>query len=134
MVRERSRVARADVGHAEPIDEELRELERPGGDTVGVRRVLGDVRADVGGAGARRGDDELVAGEGRDEPLGECLGDVRVAGVQVQLAAAGLLARESDLDAEPLEQRDGRAPDGGVQRVGEARDEERDAHGDDNNR
>ena len=77
---------------------------------------------------------QLVAGERRDEPLGECLGDVRVAGVQVQLAAAGLLARESDLDAEPLEQRDGRAPDGGIQRVGEARDEERDAHGGDNNR
>ena len=102
--------------------------------TPSVARVRPDVRPHVGGARARGSDDELEAGEHLDEPLREARRDIGVAGVQVQLAAAGLLPREDDLDSQPLEQRHGRAPDGGIERVREARDEESDAHGREPNR
>ena len=113
---------------AEPVDEELRELERPRRDAVGIVGVLGDVRPDVRGAGPGRRHDGVEAGEHLDEPLRERRRDVRMTRVQVELPAAGLRARERDLDAEPLEKRDGGAPDGRLQRVRQAGDEERHAH------
>ena len=82
------------VGYAEPVHEQLGELEH-----VCVAVVLAH------GPDARRrgGDDDVVVAEDRREPAGERVGFLDIAAVQVQLPAAGLLGRDDDLVAEPFE-------------------------------
>ena len=107
------REVRADVGDAEDIGEERRQVVHPGdqpSDVAGERRVsFGQHRvvlAHHGGAGRRRGDDRLIAGEGSREAAGHRHRLAPVAGVEVHLPAAGLARREVDLVPEPLEDRD----------------------------
>ena len=96
-----------------------------------LRRQLRDERVvatDHRGARPRRRDDHVVAGERVGEPLDERDAGVLVAGVEVHLAAAGLLGRELDLVAQPPQQAHDRPPDLRVQQVVVAGDEQRDAH------
>ena len=117
-VRER----RADVDHAELVDQELGQLEHP----IAHRR---DPLAHVRDAGRRRRDDRLVAREHAREARHQPARLVLVARVDVHLAAARLLQRELDLAAEPLEQLDHGPARRREQRVVEARDEKRDLIG-----
>ncbi len=82
------------------------------------------MRPDVRGAGAGRRHDRLVAVEDLDESSGQRPRLVHVAGVEVHLSAAGLLARELELDPGALEDPHRRPPDLRRERVGETRDEE----------
>ena len=128
------REVRADVLHAEDVDEQLAELvhARPdrrdlAGQPV-VLRQLGQARvavADHRGARSRRGDDRVVLAEHADEPARQRHGLQLVAGVRVHLPAAGLLLREDDLVPEPLEQPHHGLPRLREERVVEACDEER---------
>ena len=115
---DRVREVRADVGHAEDVDEELAQLvdlRRDRRDALrqarvdaAVGRQAGDERViatDHRRARARRRDDGVIAGERVDEPLDERDARVLVARVEVHLAAAGLLGRELDVVAEPPQQR-----------------------------
>jgi hypothetical protein len=52
-----------------------------------------------------------------------------VSSVEVHLPATGLGWRKDDFLSKPLKQRNGGAADVRVERIGEARDEEGDAHG-----
>ena len=121
-------VAGTDVRDSQAVDDELRELERPLRNAVRVGGVLEHVGADVRDARPRRGDDRVEACEDLDEARGERPRDIRVPRVQVQLSATGLCAREGDLDAQSLEQGHRRAADRRIERVGQAGDEQRDAH------
>ena len=107
-----------------PLDEELRELARPAGDAAVVVDELRDVPPHVCGARARRRHDRLEAVEDLDEPPGQEPCFVDVAGVEVHLAAARLLARELDLEPDAVEDPHRRAPDLRRERVRETRDEE----------
>ena len=130
-VRER----RADVLETEAADQQLAQLEDPrrelldlaleNGVALGERRVVLAHGAHARGGGSH---DDLGAGEHAHEPARQRPGLVPVAGVQVQLAAAGLLAPELDLVAEPLEHPHGGRAGLRRDRVGQARDEERDPH------
>src|SRR5439155_8336645 len=122
----------ADVLDAQHVDEELGQL-------LDARRDLADgaLQARVAGLGGddrvmaadhrgarRRGRDHGVEpGERRGEPLDERNAGVAIAGVEMHLAAAGLLLRKGDIDAEPTEQPDRRPPDLRIQQVVEAIDE-----------
>ena len=75
-----------------------------------------------------RRDDRVEGGERADVPLDQRQRLALVAGVHVHLTAAGLLVREDDLVAEPLEQPDGRLPDLREHGVRQAGDEQRDLH------
>ena len=68
--------------------------------------------------------DRLVAVEDLDESSSQAPCLVHVAGVEVHLPAAGLLAREFELDAGALEDAHRRTADLRRERVGETRDEE----------
>ena len=129
------REGRADVGDAQLVHEELRELEGPAGEVGGrgrVRRVLEEFRVELldhrhartGGA-----DDHLGAAEDLQGADRAAAGDVPLAGVEGGLAAARLLRAELDLVAEPLQHPDRGHADLGGQLVDETRDEEGDAHG-----
>ena len=130
-VRER----RPDVLEPEPLDEELAELTTRGTSAstcrskarvaLGKRRVELTHRPD---AGRRRSHDDLGVGEDADEAPRKLPGLAPVAGVEVQLPAAGLLRPELDGMAEPLEQAHDRLPASGADGVGQARDEQRDLH------
>ena len=115
------REGRADVLDAELRDEELRELE----DARSKHRTGLADHPDARRRGRHHGLEGL---EDPFEPRRELLRLVPVAAVRVQLAAAGLLFRELDLVAEPLEH----AHDGlrrlRKERVAEAGDEEADPH------
>ena len=110
------REVRADVGHAEHVDQELGELvgprgraRRPGRERasaspapLGEHRVLVAHRPD---ARPRRRDDGVVPGEGASTKCSHQRQRlVAVAGVDVHLPAAGLRHREHDLVPEALEQ------------------------------
>ncbi len=88
----------------------------------------GQMLAHVMDATRRRPDDVVVAGEvARKHALGAgCLG-LRAA-VGHRLAAAGLLLRIVDLDAEAFEQFERGDPHFGIERVDEARDKQGDFH------
>ena len=128
VIRQRALVPRPDVDDAEPVDEELRQLQ--------VRPAMPSGSAPCSPTWARtwathEPDGVTTARTPRTSRRTAARGsrDIGVAGVQVELAAAGLVPREDDLHPQPLEQRHGRAADGGIERVRQARDEERDAHG-----
>ena len=78
------------------------------------------------GAGGRRRDDRIGPGEDAAEALDQRKPLVAVAGVEVHLAAAGLLLPELDGAAQPLQQLHHRPPGAREQGVVEAGDEERD--------
>ena len=105
VVRERAR--RSPSRRPRPRARSTRNCEssqRPAGDALGIGpRAAPDVLPHLRGARAGRRHDGVEAREDLDEPPRERSRHVRVAGVRVQLAAAGLLAREDDLDPEPLE-------------------------------
>ena len=111
----------ADILDPEPADEQLRQLEH-------ARRELGAQLAHGAHARRRRRDDSLEPVEDPREAGAERERLVAVAAVQVQLPAAGLLAREDDLVAEPLQHGDRRLRRLRKQRVTETGDEEADAH------
>ena len=109
---------------ASALDQELRELPRPARHAVIVGHEAGDVRSNVRGAGAGGRHDRLVGVEDLDESSSQRLRLVHMTGVEVHLAAAGLLARELHLDSATLEDFHRRAPDRRRERVGETRNEE----------
>src|SRR5581483_3003922 len=120
VIRHAVREGCADVLHAEPVDEELRQLEHARAER---RRLAHEADA------RRRGrDDDVGAAEDRLEAARERGGLALVAAVSVHLAAARLLDRELDLVSEALEELDDRASGGGKERVVEAGEEERDPH------
>src|SRR5215212_539235 len=138
MIRDPVRVVRAYVRDLEPLHQELRELEDPWGEGLhplgepSVSRQLcrhGVEFADHPDARARGGHDGLVGREGIHEAPYQGYRLALIAGVEVHLAAAGLLERELDLMAQPLEESHGRPARLGKERVVEARDKERYAHG-----
>ena len=118
------RVVRAHVLDPEPPAQELAQL--PG--ALGQRR---DRRAR--GPSPRRtalGDTTTSDSAKADaNALAQPRGLGAVAGVEVHLPAAGLLEREVDLAAQPLEQPHHRAPGAREERVVEAGDEQGDTHG-----
>ena len=127
----------ADVRHAEPSHEQLRELEHAGRQVVdgareiGVAGLAGQLRvelADVADARRGRRDDDLVPAEHAHEPARQRERVAPVAAVHVHLPAAGLLGREHHLVPEALEHLHRRAPRLGKDRVADAGDEEGDAH------
>jgi len=127
----------ADVGHSKDINEQFAELVHPWRNPLylveeriipGMFGEVGvgiDDRADTGGLGR---DDDVVAREGRDEAPGEPEGLGAVPRVQVHLSTAGLLEREDDLVAKPLEYPDDRFSGVGKDRVVHAGDEQGDLH------
>ena len=134
------RVVGADVAHVEHVDEELREFVGARCDRLGAARqvlVAGAARdhrvlvAHRPDARPRRGDGIVAAGvlEHLDVVADEVGGLDEVAGVDVHLAAAGLLRREDHLVTEALEQRHG--GDGGLRkhRVRKTGGEQGYAHG-----
>ena len=132
------RKGRTDVRHAEMLHEELGQLDDPGCDGAHLTREIGVVHllSKVGvklshhrHAGGRWRNDDLGSREDANEPTGKLGRVILVAGVEVQLTAAGLSVRKLDLVAEAFEHLHGRDARLGEQRVVEARDEERDAHG-----
>jgi len=115
------REVRANIFHAEPGHEELRELGN-------ARREGRPVFADHRDARRRGRHDRVEALEDPLEARRESRGFVVVAAVGVELAATRLFARELDLVAEAFED-----PDDGLwrlwkERVTEAGDEETDPH------
>ena len=130
-------VIRADVLHAEHVDQELRQLVDArghrgdlGGEPL-VAGQLGDPRVVVAHhrrARPRRCDHRLRAAEDPHEAARQGDGLALVAGVEVHLAAAGLLQREVDLVAEPLQQPHDRLPSRGEHGVVEARQEQGGTH------
>ena len=116
------REVRAHVLHPEPVDQELATARRP------AASVLAELVAQHARAGRRRADHRLGAVEHAREAPRQRRALARVARVHVHLAAAGLLEREVDLAAEPLEQPHDRAPRLWEERVVEAGDEEGNAH------
>ena len=76
----------------------------------------------------RRGDDRVEPGERVDEPPRQHRGVGLIAGVEMHLAAAGLLRRELNLVAEPLEDPARRADRIREHRVGDAGREQRYPH------
>ena len=82
------------------------------------------MRPNVRGAGAGRCDDRLEAVEDLHESLRQRPRLVQMAGVEVHLAAAGLLARELELETRPVEDARGRPPHVGRERVRETGNEE----------
>ena len=138
---DRVREPRPDIDHAQDVDEELAELvdmRADGGDSLRERRVDARRRierrhdrvisANHRGTRARRGDDGIEPREDVGEPTDQRDASILVAGVEMELAAAGLLGRELDVVAEPAEQADNGLADLGKQRVVVAGDEERDPH------
>ena len=115
---------RADVDRADPLEQKLRELLRPAGHPAIVCHELRHVRSDVRRAGAGRRDDRLVAVEDLHESPGQRPRLVQMAGVEVHLPAAGLLARELELETGAVEDACGRTPDLRRERVSETGDEE----------
>ena len=89
-----------------------------------VGHELRDVRSDVPGAGAGRRHDRLVTLEDLHESPGKPPRLVHVAGVEVQLPAAGLLARKLELDPGAFEHSHRRPPNLRRERVGKTGDEE----------
>src|SRR5581483_3288889 len=79
-------------------------------------------------AGRGRGDDRLVVAERADERTRHRQRVVAVAGVEVHLAAAGLPLGELDLVSEALQHGDDGLAGVREQRVGQACDEQPDAH------
>ena len=122
-----------DVLDAEAPDEKLAQLDDPRDERcdlpLPLRLALDERRIEIAdGADARgRGcDDQLGIAENPDEPLGEGGRLGAVAGVQVHLPAAGLLAPELDLVTQPLEHLDDGLAGLRRERVGQTGDEERD--------
>ena len=105
------RVVRPDVGDAEPLRQELRELEDLGGEfvhparEVRVLREVGGHRvevADHADTGARGGDDGVVGLEDLDKAADQRDRLPLVTGVEVHLPAARLRLGKRDLVAQPL--------------------------------
>jgi hypothetical protein len=115
------REVRAHVLDAEHVDEELGELVRRRRPVDADARV---VRTDARHARPARRDDRVVAGEDLAEAARERGALALVPGVEVHLPATGLVHRELDGHAEAVEQRHSRLADVGIERVGQARDEE----------
>ena len=119
----------ADVLDAEPLHEQLRQLEDVGRAAAAARRAVGVELAHVPTHDDDGDDDGLVAARRRSTKRRRERGRVvAVAAVHVHLAAARLLGGEDDLVPEPLEHLDRRAADLGEDRVADAGDEEGDAH------
>lgn len=134
MIGKRPIPAGAEVGNAEVIDEVLGELEGARGERPGARqpdRVLGEelgvIMAEHVSAGAG-GDDDIALGllEKADGVLGDGPGLIAQAGVEVWLAATGLIVRELDAEAEAAENLDDGLTRLRVEGVNEASDEELD--------
>jgi hypothetical protein len=128
---------RADVLDAEPVDEQLGELEHARGQRgdraleARVPRPGGEPRIAVAHhrhARRRRRHDDVVVAEDPHEAARERGRLVGVARVGVHLPAARLLVGEVDGVAEALEQGHHRLSGARRQRVVQARDEERDPH------
>lgn len=117
----------AEVGDADPIDEELAQLEHALAH-VGLLDEVGVVATDHGGTRAGGADDHIVAVEDLAETFGEllCLGTFP--GVEVWLSAAGLVLGVLRVKAEVLEQAHGCDSDLRIEAVDEARDEEAESH------
>jgi len=136
------RDVRADVLHADPVDEQLGQLQHPRHDRIdlGHERVVARPPSqlriritDHPDARRRRRHDHLRVGERLDEPPHERDRLTRVAGVGVHLPAAGLLGGEVDRHPQPLQQPHHRTAGLGEQGVVQTRDEQRGAgqrHGD----
>ena len=113
------REERADVLDAEPVDQELGELEDARHQRGDLGRRARRHRRARRGAGTARGpspthdaDGETITSQSaktRTNRRASGSASSRIAGVRVHLAAAGLLERELDRVAEPLEQ-PGRRP------------------------
>jgi hypothetical protein len=82
------------------------------------------VLLDHRGAGARRRDDMVVAGEGVDHPSRNRLGVGPVTRIVGRLPAAGLQGRDFDRAAGLLEQLDGREAHAGAEEIDQAGHEE----------
>src|SRR5829696_3009529 len=132
------RVEGADIGHLELVDQKLGELEDFGRELfylVEELPVVYELRghrvelADHTDAGARRRHNSLVASKDLHKAPDERYGFPRVAGVEVHLAAAGLLEGEVYLVPEAFQELYG-CPSGlRKERIVEARDKERHTHG-----
>ena len=137
------RIARADIGHAEDVDEQLGELVRTTGHVVGTggEAVVTLLARDVGvlmthrsDARARWGDDGVgTRAKGRLEDVymmdHERQRFALIAAVDVHLTATRLTRREDHLVAEALEQHDRRLRRPREEGVRETRGEQCDAHG-----
>jgi hypothetical protein len=108
VIRQRAVVPRPDVDDAETVHEELRQLPDATRHVLGIGPVGAGVGADVGDARAGRRDDRVEPREDLDVPPSERPSVIRVAGVEVELAAAGLAPGKDDLQPAPLENRDDR--------------------------
>src|SRR5829696_5160621 len=137
MVRDPVRVVGADVRDLQPFDQELGELEDLRAefpDLFGKTLVScefgchGVELAHHAHAGARGGDDGLVAVEDLDEAPNQRYRLALVACVEVHLAAAGLGVRKVHFYSEPFEDLDGRPSRLCKERVVKASYEERHAH------
>lgn len=118
------RESRPDVRDAEHIDQELGEFEdarRHGRDAIGQPAVSATVRGETGhegvmvadhrGTRSRRRDDDIVGLERPAEPIDERDAGVLVAGIEVHLAAAGLLGGEFDFVPQSPDEADHRPAD-----------------------
>ena len=131
------RVIGPDVGHAQDIDQELRQLVglrgHRGGPVLEVGRAelarhAGVLVPDRADARAGRGHDRVVALERLDEGADDGHRLARVTGIDVHLPAAGLGERRVDIDPGPAQHLDRREPDVGLERVDQTGREQRDPH------
>ena len=128
MIRNAVSERRPDVLDAEPVDEQLRELDHPVDHGHGRAEQIRVELAHRADARRRRRDDQLLFCEDPGEATREARSLVAVAAVQVHLAAARLVGRERDLVPESLEHLDAGARGLGEESVSDAGDEERDPH------
>ena len=126
-----------DVGHGQMAHEQLGELEHPRGDRTNIafQSVVAALAGELGidlpdhpDARRRRGDDHVEGVEDAHEAPRERRGLDPVPAVGVELTAARLVARELHLMPEALEHADGRLAHLRKDRVGDAGDEQCDAH------
>ena len=115
------RKRRADIDHAQAVDQELRQLE----DAIVHRR---NPLAHMRDTRRRRRNDHVIALEHAREALQQPAGLVLVARIHVHLPATRLLERKLDLATEPLQQFDHCSPYRREQRVVETGDEQGHLH------
>ena len=127
--------ARADIGEAKLVDEEIGEFKGARGQSFGggFLRVavekFGVEDFHHGPAGTGGADDDFGVAEDGDVAAGDLTGFVPITGIEGGLATAGLALRIIHLMAEPLEKPHHAHGDLGVELIHKAGDEQADFHG-----
>jgi hypothetical protein len=115
----------------EHVGKELTKLVSPRPYSVefdGVAQNLLVMMTDHRNAASRRANHVIVGSENPQEPLDQRLGFGVEAGIGHRLAAASLLYRKLDLDAEVFEHVNGRQPNLGIKLVDVTRNEQPNSH------